>query len=100
VTPPGTTSTMRPNIAADTTSRAAITVFVATPTMARVATIPSSATAAAATSATAIPIRLRTPSASAAISVAPAAVAATPNHPTRSSRWRSNGRARIAPSTG
>jgi hypothetical protein len=91
---------MRPNIAADTTSRAAITVFVATPNRARVATIPSSATAAAATSATAIPIRERTPSASAAISAAPAAVATTPSQPTRSSRWRNSGRARSAPSTG
>ena len=72
--------------------------------MARVATIPSNATAAAAPSATAMPTSVRTPSseppASTAISVAPAAVTVTPIQPTRSSRWRSNSRARIAPITG
>jgi len=100
-TAPGTTSTTSPNIPADNSSRAAITVFVSSPTMARVATIPSSATAAAATSANPMPIRSGTPlPASTAISVAPATAATTPSQPTRSSRCRNNGRARIAPITG
>jgi hypothetical protein len=100
-TAPGTTSTTKPNITADRSSRPAITVFASRPIIARVATIPSNATAAAATSASPMPIRLWTPSpASTAISVAPAAVATTPSQPTRSSRCPNNGRARRAPSTG
>jgi hypothetical protein len=68
--------------------------------MARVATIPSKATAAAATSASPMPTRVCPPPALTAISVAPAAAATTPSHPARSSRCRSSTRASTAPSTG
>ena len=89
---------------ADNNFCTAITVFVSRPTMARVATIPSNATAAAAARATATPTRactpLSDPLASTAISVAPTTVTVTPSQPTRSSRWRSRNRARTAPITG
>ena len=102
--PPGTASRTTPNMSADNNSRTAITVFASRPTMARVATIPSNATAAAATSAKPMPTRSYTPFseplASTAISVAPTAVTVTPSQPTRPSRWCNRNRARIAPSTG
>ena len=102
--PPGITSRTRPNKIADNNFCTAITVFVSRPTMARVATIPSNATAAAAARATPTPMRacalLSGPLASTAISAAPTTVTVTPSQPTRSSCWRSKNRARIAPITG
>src|SRR4029453_13995265 len=82
--PPGITSKTTPNIIADNNFCTVITMFVSRPTMARVATIPSDATAAAAPRASPTPTRACTlspdPLDSTAISAAPATATVTPSH--------------------